>query len=390
MPPTVQTTKLQSTLRLLIPRLRLLQKKDTASSVAQRRELAHLLDTGREASARIRVENVIANDIGVEVMEIVELYCELLLARAAVLDQIAFSDKGVQGRNKAKEEAKQMLEGNPNISPAHPKESGGKGLGWFSSRTTSSTPDKKQPKNQPESTSEDSDQFDEENSYINLALDEAAAAIFYSCPRFPREVKELSTLRTLLMERWGKDFATLAQENKAGVKLPDRLVKRLRVKPPSEELVDSYLREIAKAYSVSWPATAALEGDVPEPMHEEGRESSSSPPPPADSGDADIGDVSAPQTPRKNVADLRRASEADELSRATPPRDIGTHDVTGKSPVSVAKPGPSSDNPEPRVKIPGEQDNNATSERPGGPQRKNSKGIPDVDELSKRFAALKR
>ena len=52
--------------------------------MAQRRELAQLLDNGREASARIRVENVIATDIGVEVMEIVELYCELLLARAAV------------------------------------------------------------------------------------------------------------------------------------------------------------------------------------------------------------------------------------------------------------------------------------------------------------------
>jgi vacuolar protein sorting-associated protein IST1 len=326
-------------------------------------------------------------------MEIVELYCELLLARAAVLDQIAFSDKGVQARNKAKEEAKQLFEAGAKTGLAENKDGGGRGFGWFSStRTTATkTPEKSQVKPQLESTGDESDQFDEENCYINPAIDEAAAAIFYSCPRFPREVKELTTLRTLLMERWGKEFATLAQENKAGVKLPDRLVKRLRVKPPSEELVESYLREIANAYGVVWPANQEIEGDIPEPMQEEEDQPapSSSPPPPPESGD--IGNAPGPQTPRKNLPDMRLGSEADELSRATPPRDIGTHDVTGKSPVSVAKPGPRSDNPEPRVRIPGEKGNNAGDERPGGGlQRKDSKGIPDVDELSKRFAALKR
>lgn len=327
-------------------------------------------------------------------MEIVELYCELLLARAAVLDQIAFSDKGVQGRNRAKEEAKQLLEaGGANTGSVEQKD-GSRGFGWFSSSTRTSatkTPERKQVTTpQPESTGDESDQLDEENCYINPAIDEAAAAIFYSCPRFPREVKELTALRTLLMERWGKEFATLAQENKAGVKLPDRLVKRLRVKPPSEELVESYLREIANAYGVAWPATQVVDGDIPEPMQEDGEQPApSSSPPPPDSGDT--GGAPGPQTPRKNLPDMRLGSEADELSRATPPRDIGTHDVTGKSPVSVAKPGPSSDNPEPRVRIPGDKGNNTGGERPGGGlQRKDSKGIPDVDELSKRFAALKR
>ncbi|KAJ5963079.1 hypothetical protein N7481_013384 [Penicillium waksmanii] len=86
-------TRLVPSLRLLIPRLRLLQKKDTASSVVQRRELSQLLSEARESSARIRVENVISTDIAVEVMEMVELYCELVLARANVLDQLAFGGK---------------------------------------------------------------------------------------------------------------------------------------------------------------------------------------------------------------------------------------------------------------------------------------------------------
>lgn len=385
--------------------MRLLQKKDNASSIAQRRELAQLLENGREASARYRVENVIATDIGVEVMEIIELYCELLLARAAVLDQIAFSDKGVEARNKAKEELKQSLEkkGGNATQDQLQQQKQGRGFGWFSSSKAPSTPptpdrQKKQPEEESAAPLNESDEFDEEaNSYINAGLDEAAAAVFYACPRFPREVKELTTLRMLLMERWGKEFATLAQDNKTAIKIPERLVKKLRVKPPSTELVESYLREIAKAYNVAWPADQiAAEGEVPEPVTGEDQTLSSQSPPPG-YDDNNTGDVSASpplHTPRKGLVDVRRASETDELSRATPPRDIGPHDVTGKSPVSVAKPGPSSDNPEPRVKIPGDPDvdkKDANGGRPsGGVQRKDSKGIPDLDELSKRFAALKR
>ncbi|KAL1985829.1 hypothetical protein VTN96DRAFT_7321 [Rasamsonia emersonii] len=379
MPPSPQTTRLQSTLRLLIPRLRLLQKKDTASSVAQRRELAQLLDNGREASARIRVENVIANDIAVEVMEMIELYCELLLARATVLDQIAFSEKGARARSKARETVK---------AESGATESRGLGLGFSRSfgRSTDQKQDDPAKSKQTESTA--GEQEEEGEFYIDPGLDEAAAAIFYAWPRFPREVRELTTLRSLLVDRWGRDFAALAQDNKAAVKVPERLVKRLRVRPPPPELVESYLREIAKAYGVAWPKEEATAEDKKETLDK----------PPDYPGDGDVaeGDESqrqqreSPSTPQKaNLAEIRRASEADELSRVTPPRDIGPHDVTGRSPVSVAPPGPSSDNPNPRVKIPGEQ-NAAATVQPASPPRKDSKGIPDVDELARRFAALKR
>ena len=359
-----------------------------------------LTENGREASARYRVENVIATDIGVEVMEMIELYCELLLARATVLDQLAFTDKGAEARHKAKEELNQLnLEKKNASSSSKPtateaKKSGGGGFGWFSSSKPATTVPEIQKDQSPPAITfpDDTDEFNEEaNSYINAGLDEAAVAIFYACPRFPREVKELTTLRLLLMERWGKEFATLAQDNKAAIKIPERLVKKLRVKPPSKELVESYLREIAKAYNVAWPAEEEMaDSHVPEPMSSEDT-------PPAYGDDADDGDVagdagSSPRTPRKSHAeDVRRESETDELTRAMPPRDIGPHDVKGKSPISVAKPGPSSDNPEPRVKIPGDTEGKKNDSRPGGGlQRKDSKGIPNVDELSKRFAALKR
>lgn len=44
------------------------------------------IQQGKEESARIRVENIIRSDITTELLEILELYCELLLARIGLLE----------------------------------------------------------------------------------------------------------------------------------------------------------------------------------------------------------------------------------------------------------------------------------------------------------------
>lgn len=73
-------------LKLAVRRLRAVQEKKTAVSKLSRREMAQLLDQGKEASAKIRVENIIREDINVELLEILELYCELLLARIGMME----------------------------------------------------------------------------------------------------------------------------------------------------------------------------------------------------------------------------------------------------------------------------------------------------------------
>ncbi|KAJ6145647.1 hypothetical protein N7470_009542 [Penicillium chermesinum] len=339
MPPSAQTTRLVSTLRLLIPRLRLLQKKDTASSVVQRRELSQLLSEGREASARIRVENVIATDIAVEVMEMVELYCELLLARANVLDQLAFGEKGTRARLRAKEllkkhtQAQAAADGSTNP----PAESSAPRFG-FSWLAGSQKKDKEA--NTADLPSED------EDTYMDTALDEAAVAVFYAWHRFPHDLRELTMLRNMLGERYGKEFMTLAQENKIDtVKVPDRLLKGLRVRPPGQELVELYLREIAKAYGVSWPAGEEEGlGDAP-PEFINGQDDSRDPPqtPSKQQGDPFV---------EPDLSEARRASETSELNKATPLEDL----------LMAA----------------------ARSQAKGGT------GIPELDELTRRFAELKR
>lgn len=256
---------------------------------------------GKEESARIRVENIIRSDITTELLEILELYCELLLARTGLL------------------EAKECDPG----------------------------------------------------------LEEAIKSIIYAAPR--TDVKELQQARQLLVEKYGKEFAIEAIENSDG-KVAERVLKKLRVEPPAQELVTLYLKEIARTYGVAWPK----------------RDDSV-----IEAGDEDDEDPSGGQAARSLEEPLTTA----ELSRATPPRDLGP-----KSPVSVAPPSPSTDNLNPRLRLPGppelkpsakmsglkNQKAGAKAQTPvessdsGGKKTVVGGKIPDVDELAKRFAALKR
>ncbi|KAJ5407125.1 hypothetical protein N7465_008409 [Penicillium sp. CMV-2018d] len=395
MPPSAQTTRLVSNLRLLIPRLRLLQKKDTASSVVQRRELSQLLSEGRDASARIRVENVIATDIAVEVMEMVELYCELLLARANVLDQMAFSDQGTRARLRAKELLKKRTQeqAGATVSTTAGVKGAGEntgsrfGFSWLGGGAQKKEAERAAPITASGAAGDSGDGLaDEDNPYMDTAIDEAATVVFYAWHRFPHEVREFTMLRTMLGERYGKEFMTLAQDNKVDtVKVPDRLLRGLRVRPPGQELVESYLREIANAYGVEWHGAEEQLGSAPEFVDDLG-----------DGGDGDAEEPQLPQTPGKqqgdsglqpNPSEARRASDASELTKATPPRGL----ASGRSPVSVAPPAPRTDNPNPRVKLPGTEGKAAVpKEDTASKSKSNNSGIPELDELTRRFADLKR
>ncbi|KAF4635983.1 hypothetical protein G7Y89_g2113 [Cudoniella acicularis] len=169
--------KLKVQLKLSIARLRMVQQKDEAVSKQQRRAMAQLLEAGKIESARIRVENIIRSDITTELHEILELYCELLLARTG------------------------LMEG-PTCDPG---------------------------------------------------LEEAVKSLIYAAPR--TDVKELQTVRMLLMEKYGKEFAVAAMEN-SDEKVAEKVLKKLTVTPPAQELVNGYLEEIARTYGVDWPKKA--------------------------------------------------------------------------------------------------------------------------------------
>ncbi|KAI9892052.1 MAG: hypothetical protein M1814_001757 [Vezdaea aestivalis] len=302
-PSSSTVSKLKVQLKLSISRLRMIQQKDIAIAKQQRRAMAQLLEQGRIESAKIRVENIIRSDISTELLEILELYCELLSARIGLL----------------------------------------------------------------------------EGKECDIGLEEAVKSIIHAAPR--TDIKELQTTRQLLMEKFGKEFALEAVENSDG-KVAERVMLKLSLKPPPEELVLEYLKEIAKTYGIDWPKQEK-NGDDEESGEEE---------------DDD---------PRggRAIKELAEPLKADELTKATPPRDFGP-----KSPVSVAPPSSSSDNVSPKVKLPVPPDLKPGPNMAGNkkleakkavagsksndtpPKKPNAVGgkIPDVDELASRFAALKR
>jgi len=278
----------------------MVQQKDEAVSKQQRRAMAQLLEAGKVESARIRVENIIRSDITTELHEILELYCELLLARVG------------------------MMEG----------------------------------------------------STCDAGLEEPVKSIMYAAPR--TEIKELQQVRVILAEKYGKEFTLQATDNSDG-KVSEKVLKKLGIQPPPEMLVNGYLEEIANTYGVDWPKKAPEE-------------------PPAYPDDEE--DNPSGGQKQKNMeppipVDSKEADEVDELSRATPPRDFGPN-----SPLRVNPPNPSSENPHPQVKNVGPRPldliPNRKMQEASTPKKEIvSKGpvggaIPDIDDLAKRFAALKK
>jgi len=263
--------------------------------------MAQLLEAGKVESARIRVENIIRSDITTELHEILELYCELLLARTGLMES-------------------------PTCDPG---------------------------------------------------LEEAVKSLIYAAPR--TDVKELQQVRLLLVEKFGKEFALEAVENSDG-KVSEKVLKKLAVTPPAQELVNGYLEEIARTYGVDWPKKPKDELGAP-PGYDDDDDNPS--------GGQAQKNLEEPILTEGAAAD-RESEEREALSKATPPRSFGPG-----SPLRVNPPSPSTDNLHPRVKgtldlkpTKKMQDSNAGK----GTQSKGPVGgtIPDVDELAKRFAALKK
>lgn len=78
--------KCKTCLTLAISRIKLLQNKRDMQLKLMRKEIAQFLQAGQEPIARIRVEHVIREQNIWAAYEILELFCEFILARVPILD----------------------------------------------------------------------------------------------------------------------------------------------------------------------------------------------------------------------------------------------------------------------------------------------------------------
>ncbi|KAJ4138273.1 Vacuolar protein sorting-associated protein ist1 [Fusarium equiseti] len=289
MPPSANLiTKLKVQLKLTIARLRMVQQRDEQLGKTARRAMAQLLEAGKEDSARIRVENIIRSDITSELHEILELYCELLLARSGLL----------------------------------------------------------------------------EGHTVDPGLEEAVQSLIYAAPK--TEIKELGTVRTLLAEKYGKEYVLAATENADG-KVNEKVVKKLSVTPPREELVVGYLEEIARAYGVDWPKREAV-----------------SPPPELLDEDEEADDDDEPSGGQKQKAAPLIADPA----MNTPVKKLAGGGPT--SPLTVTPPRMTTDNIHPKVTL-GSVELKPSKKMEAAARKGEPDGsVPDLGDLERRFAALKK
>ncbi|XP_036753811.1 IST1 homolog isoform X2 [Manis pentadactyla] len=162
--------RLQVNLQLVVNRLKLLEKKKTEQVQKARKEVADYLAAGKEERAGIRVEHIIREDYLVEAMEILELYCDLLLARFSL----------IQATKK-----------------------------------------------------------------LDSCLAESVSTLIWAAPRLQSEVPELKIVSSQLCAKYSQEYGQLCRTNEIGT-------------VSSQVLVERYLIEIAKNYSVPYKSKTTL------------------------------------------------------------------------------------------------------------------------------------
>ncbi|KAL6209418.1 hypothetical protein ACLB2K_020360 [Fragaria x ananassa] len=81
-----KAAKCKTLLKLTIPRIKLLRNRRDIQIKQMRRDIAKLLETGQEATARIRVEHIIREENMMAAQELIELYCELISVRLPIVE----------------------------------------------------------------------------------------------------------------------------------------------------------------------------------------------------------------------------------------------------------------------------------------------------------------
>ena len=73
----------------------MLEKKKTENALKARREIASYIAANKIDRAKIRVEAIIREDYLVESLETIEMYCDLLLTRFGLIEQMSTLDDGI-------------------------------------------------------------------------------------------------------------------------------------------------------------------------------------------------------------------------------------------------------------------------------------------------------
>ncbi|KAI9097283.1 hypothetical protein DFS34DRAFT_593953 [Phlyctochytrium arcticum] len=229
----------------------------------------------------------------------------------------------------------------------------------------------------------------ESMKHCDQAISEAVNTVIYAAPRM--EVKELSMVRDQLIMKFGKEFATAAMENQNDI-VNSRIVHKLKVQTPDPVLVNQYLRTIAKAYNVEWEGGMNADGTyldpIPQPTlsnvpftypQQYGPPATSAypqtyppgyPPQPNPSGSPAYNPHQTTHNPTAPADSFQSLPDFPGIPSGRPQQHQQPHQQPHYNPGGFAPPPPPSTQPE---------DDNTDIE-----------SLPNFDELTKRFEALKK
>ncbi|KTW31754.1 uncharacterized protein T551_01015 [Pneumocystis jirovecii RU7] len=163
--------KLKIQTKLCITRLRLIEQKIMAIHKSQEKELAILLGKDMKQNLMIKAENMIRENMKIELLGILNLYCEVLLSRFHLLKK----------------------------------------------------------------------------GYCHEQIEQAVCTLIYATPRC--DVKELHNMNGIFRLYFGKEFIQDSVENKHG-KVDPKVAEKLSNKSVNNDLIESYLEEIARFYNI--------------------------------------------------------------------------------------------------------------------------------------------
>ncbi|EPS63330.1 hypothetical protein M569_11456, partial [Genlisea aurea] len=168
--------KCKTALKLATSRLKLSRNKKEIQVKQMKREIAALLESGQDRTAMIRVEHVIREEKMVAAYELLEIYCELIVARLPII---------------------------------------------------------------------------ESQKTCPVDLKEAIASVVFASPRCG-DVPELVDAKKQFTAKYGKDFASAANELRPQCGVSRLLVEKLSAVSPDGQTKTKILTMIAKEHNVEW------------------------------------------------------------------------------------------------------------------------------------------
>lgn len=79
-------SKCKTTLKLAVSRIKLMKNKKGIQLTQSKREVGQLLSSGQDQTARIRVEHVVREEKTIAAFDLIEIYCELIVARLPIIE----------------------------------------------------------------------------------------------------------------------------------------------------------------------------------------------------------------------------------------------------------------------------------------------------------------